>query len=85
MSTNLQKFGSEFRSLVSIQGPEGYGPSTLPLRHSEKNRLIVGDLRKFATYEPAGFQVRQSEKTWTILEDFDSLPCVTLRPCTFSS
>ena len=24
-----------FRSLVSIQGPEGYGPSTLPLRHSE--------------------------------------------------
>ena len=27
--------GIHFRSLVSIQGPEGYGPSTLPLRHSE--------------------------------------------------
>ena len=26
---------TRFQSLVSIQGPEGYGPSTLPLRHSE--------------------------------------------------
>ena len=32
---------NNFRSLVSIQGPEGYGPSTLPLRHSECIILIA--------------------------------------------
>ena len=31
---------NNFRSLVSIQGPEGYGPSTLPLRHSEVIPMI---------------------------------------------
>ena len=35
---------NKFRSLVSIQGPEGYGPSTLPLRHSE-----VSDKSPFIT------------------------------------
>ena len=30
-----------FRSLVSIQGPEGYGPSTLPLRHSEATEDVI--------------------------------------------
>ena len=30
-----------FRSLALIQGPEGYGPSTLPLRHSELEFLVI--------------------------------------------
>jgi len=40
-----------FRSLVSIQGPEGYGPSTLPLRHSEDD-LNLSAATKLAFINP---------------------------------
>ena len=40
----MGSFSLLYQSLVSIQGPVGYGPTTLPLRHSDLMVFIFGKL-----------------------------------------
>ena len=51
----MGSFSLLYQSLVSIQGPVGYGPTTLPLRHSDLMVFTFGKLCIYLFFEMCYF------------------------------